>query len=138
MLRHRWDHWRKEMEALVFYSQCLTFPGLAESREEASPSLSSAQWEQGCYPVCAQDCSHTPFPSWTERRVTRSLRLLPAERRKCFWREQRMVMVSQESGNDQVSAGLRIVETDIASLWSGWVEKSLLSAREDSELKPSP
>ncbi|KAM9555510.1 uncharacterized protein ACIB01_007586 [Guaruba guarouba] len=71
-----------------------------------------------------------------ERRAIRSLYLLPAERRKCFWREQRMVMVPRESRNDQVSVGLRMVETDIAR--SGWVEKSLLSAGEDSELKSSP
>lgn len=47
-------------------------------------------------------------------------------------------MVSQESGKDQGSVGLSVVQIDIASLWSGWLEKSLLSAGECSELKSSP
>lgn len=122
----------------VFYSQYLTFPGLAESREESSASLSSDQWERGCYPVRVQGCSHALFPLWTERRVIRSLHLLPAEERKRFWREQRMVVVSQESRKDEGSVGLGMVETDIATLWSGWLEKSLPSAGEGSELKSSP
>lgn len=49
-----------------------------------------------------------------------------------------MVVVSQESRKDQGSVGLSIVETDIASLWSGRLEKSLPSAGEGSELKSSP
>lgn len=122
----------------LFSAQCLSSPGLSESREESSAGLSSEQREQGCYPACVQDCSHAPFPLWTERRVIRSLHLLPAEERKCFWREQRMVVVSQEFRKDQGSAGLSMMETDAASLRAGWLEKSLLSAGEDSELKSSP
>lgn len=49
-----------------------------------------------------------------------------------------MVVVFQESGKDQGSVGLSMVEADIASLWSGRLEKSLPSAGEDSELKSSP
>jgi len=48
-----------------------------------------------------------------------------------------MVVESQESRKDQGSVGLSVVGTDTASLWSGWLEKSLLSAGEDSELRLS-
>lgn len=49
-----------------------------------------------------------------------------------------MVVVSQESRKDQGSFGLSTVEVDTVSLWSGWLEKSLLCAGEHSELKSSP
>lgn len=49
-----------------------------------------------------------------------------------------MVVVSQESGKDQGSVGLSMAGSDAASLQAGWLEKSLLSAGEDSELKSSP
>lgn len=124
------------MKEFVFCS--VSFPGLAESRE-VTVGPSSDQWEQSSYPALIQGCSHAPFPLWTERRVIKSMHLLPAEERKCFWREQGMVVVmSQGSRKDQGSVGLSIVETDIASLWSGWLEKSLPSSGEDSELKSSP
>ena len=46
-----------------------------------------------------------------------------------------MVVVSQESRKDQGSVGLSIVETDIASLWSGWLEKIIAVGRRGLRIK---